>query len=385
MSNRRIQQTQANPSSPAYTTDGGFVPPMSLPDGMTWWEMLLPPTAAPLLALLLVVVPIVLLSAESLLIPLFEWMKDRFTLSPADALGFGELPPHFFLKLITFAVLAFLGSFQLLLRIKTIYYGTWAKAFPRPHPLHVDYQSNSERGMIALIQWKLFQIALIVLPPLVMASLTVMVGMVMLYLFNTFNELSFVGLSVQFTVELFLILMLGMFTGLAFLNSLWVAITSLFGDVIAVTEPDLPNPLVMQRCNRIAFASKYTLLLIPGYLLLTGWIIAQIVWLLNDVEIHQFNLAQLGANLPLLATMAALEIFTVGLYLLFSFFKFYTYHHGLALYYHRLPEQLKDCFSPPPPASHLGFDSADDAEEDDNTPLTPPGTGRGLLWPKPDH
>lgn len=328
--------------------------PLSLPAGVTILDMVLPPQVIPLLVLLLVVTPIVFLTGESLFIPLIEWVRTRAMAPTGAEASLGDLPTYFFIKLIAFVVLSFLGCFQLLLRIKTIYYTTWARAFPRPHPLHVDYQTDSNRGMMALIQWKLYQVAMICLPPVVIGTVTFLVGLVELYLFNTFSDLSFVGLSVQLTVELFLIMMLGLFTLFAFLNSVWTALTSLFGDIVAVTEPDLPNPIIMQRCGRIAFCSPYVYVLFPAYLLLVGGALGEIIWLLNAVDIDQF--ISFKANVPMIML---LEVATLAWYLGFNFFKFYTYHHGLSIYYTKLPPQLKECFTAPPPTGSSSYSSAD--------------------------
>jgi hypothetical protein len=318
----------------------------SLPAGMSALDMILPPQVIPLLVLLLLITPIVILTGESLIIPLLEWIRSRIMVAAGQEATFGDLPTYFFIKLGAFVLLSFLGGFQLLLRIKTIYYTAWAKAFPRPHTLHVDYQTDSNRGMAALIQWKIYQVAMVCLPPIVMATITFLVGLVELYLFNTFSDLSFIGLSVQLTIELFLIMMLGMFTLFAFLNSVWTALTSLFGDIVAVTEPDLPNPLILQRCGRIAFCSPYVYVLFPAYLILLLGLFGEIVWLLNSVDIHDF--IGFKANVSFIFGM---ELLTVIWYLGFNFFKFYTYHHGLSIYYSKLPPQLRECFSPPPPSN----------------------------------
>ncbi len=334
MSNRRFQGAPG-PSEP-------YELPPSLPSGVTVFDMILPPQVLPLLLLLLIITPVVLLTAESLFVPLFEWSKSHLAISGETR--FDNLPAYFFIKLAFFMVLSFLGGFQLLLRIKSLYYTAWARAFPRPHPLHVDYEGDPERGIVALIQWKLYQAAMIVLPPLVLTALTFIVGVIELYLFNTFSDLSFIGLSLQITIELFIMMMLGLFTFIAFVNSLWTAVTTLFGDVIAVTEPDLPNPIILQRCGRIAFASPCIYGLFPAFFLLMGGIIAEVVWLLGEVDIQQF--IRFEANVGLIL---GVEVLTLACYLAFNFFKFYTYHHGLMVYYHKLPPQLKECFTPPPP------------------------------------
>lgn len=335
-------------SSTSHSNASYEVPP-SMPAGITALDMILPPRAIPLLLLLLIVTPIVILTAESLFIPLIDWARTRM-MAPAGTLEatMNDLPTYFFIKLIAFVILSFLGGFQLLLRIKSIYYTTWARAFPRPHSLHMDYQTDNDRGMLALIQWKLYQVSMIAFPPLVMGGVTFLVGLLELYLFNTFSDLSFVVLSVQLTIELFLIMMLGLFTLFSFFNSLWTAVTSLFGDIVAVTEPDLPNSIILQRCGRIAFSSPYTYLMLPAYGLLVLGVLGEIFWLLSAVDIQQFISFQ--ANLPVIAGM---EVVTLAWYLGFSYLKFFTYHHGLSLYYRKLPAQIKDCFTTPPANSNL--------------------------------
>jgi hypothetical protein len=332
------------------TNKTSFEVPPSLPAGVSVLDMILPPQVIPLLVLLLLVTPIVFLTGESLFVPLYEWARTRVMIAAGQEPAFGDLPSYFFIKLAAFAILSFLGGFQLLMRIKTTYFTAWARAFPRPHSLHVDYQTDSNKGMAALIQWKLYQVAMIFMPPMVMATVTFLVGLVELYLFNTFSDLSFIGLSVQLTVELFLIMMLGLFTLFACLNSVWTALTSLFGDIVAVTEPDLPNPLILQRCGRIAFCSPYVYILFPAYLILILSVLGEITWLVSAVDIHQF--ITFKANVPLIV---GLELVTMAWYLGFNFFKFYTYHHGLSIYYSKLPPQLKECFSAPPTSGSRSF------------------------------
>jgi hypothetical protein len=305
-------------------------------------EMILPPAAIPLIILLLLVAPIVLLTAESLFTPLISWAQLHL-MSPNGDSSYGNLPNYFFLKLAAFVLLSFLGGFQLILRIKSIYYTTWARSFPRPHSLHVDYEQDSNRGMISLIQWKLYQVAFVMLPPLGLTVFTVLVALLELYLFNTFSELTFIAMSAQLTIELFVSMMLGLFTFFAFLNSGWTALTSLFGDVVAVTEPDLANSIVMQRCGRIAFSTPLVYLLFPTYLFLLLFVVGEIIWLIEAVDIHEFISFQANTGAILL-----LELTTLAAYIGFNYFKFYTYHLGLGIYYRKLPPQLKECFSPPP-------------------------------------
>lgn len=314
----------------------------SVPRGLTVFDLILPPQAVPLLLLILLVSPLVVLTAESLLLPLWEWIKSALTLG-SDSTYTG-LPILFFIKLVTFLILAFFGAVQLFYRLNTTYYTVWSRAFPRPHPLHVDYQPNPNQSIISLMGWCLYRTGTILLPPVGMATITVLVGLLEFYLFNLLSELPFISLSFQFTIQLFILLMLGMFTFFAILYSLWNVFTTMFGDIIAVTEPDLPNRTILERCSRVAFSSPSIWALIPAYALFGIVILAEVILLVILADIQDITAfrANFGAIL-------GIEVLTLGLYLLVHYFKFYTYHHSLAVYYHKLPPQLKECFSPPPP------------------------------------
>ncbi len=316
----------------------------SIPPGLTLFDLILPPQAVPLLLLLLLITPLVLLTAENFFIPFYEWATSRMTQN--GELVFTSLPIYYFLKLGAFLVLSFLGGVQLLLRLNTIYYSVWAKAFPRPHPLHVDYYPQKHQSLLALMGWKFFRNAVIILPPIVMVALSGLVGLIELYLFNTFNELPFVSLSFQFIVSIFIMLLMMMFTGFIFLNSLWTLFTTIFGDIIAVTEPDLPNKTIYERCSRIAFSSPYIYVLYPAYLLFGIGFLAEVILLFSAVDIQELITFQ--APIPLIF---GFEVLTLGFYMALNYLKFYTYHHSLIQYYHKLPKQLKECFTPPP-ATH---------------------------------
>lgn len=313
----------------------------SLPPGLTAFDLILPPRAAPLLLLLVLILPLVALTAESLLLPVWEMIKTK--LVPGGQYGIDRLPFQFYFKLGAFLLLSFFGAFQLLMRINTIYYAMWSRIFPRPHPLHVDYAPDRQQSIISLMSWKLYRLMMILLPPVMVIGITIAAGALELYFFSSFNEQASVSLSIQFTIGIFIMLMLGMFSVFAVLNAVWNTFTTVFGDVIAITEPDLPNQFVYDRCNRVAFSSRFGYFLFPLYFLFIIALVAEIAWLLIAVDIQDFITFQANYG-----AIFGLELLTFAVYYILNFGKCYTYHYGLVNYYRKLPQQLKDCFDPPP-------------------------------------
>ncbi len=313
------------------------------PSDLTYFDIVMPPQALPLVLILFVMTPMVLLTGESLLLPLLEWVKTSMKMGNESSFDF--LPFHFYIKLGAFLILAFFGAFQLILRINSIYYATWMRALNRPHPLHVDYHPDANHSVFSLMRWKLYQALMIVLPPVGMALLTAFVGMVEMYLFNTFGEFSFISLSIQLTISVFIFLMLMMFSGFSVLNSLWNSLTTIFGSVIAIAEPELPAKLVFERCNRIAFHTKTAYFLYPAYFLFGIVVCVEAILLLLFVDIHEF--ITFNANIPLIMTCTAL---TIAGYIMLNYMRLSSYHDAMIRYYDKLPAQMRDCFSPPPPS-----------------------------------
>ncbi|MEM0951689.1 MAG: hypothetical protein AAGI66_06050 [Cyanobacteria bacterium P01_H01_bin.74] len=309
-------------------------------------DFILPPQVIPLILLLFIVLPIVCLTLKSLFLAVFPWLQINSTLFSSGNLTSGPFPMGLLLKIVAFFLLSFFGCFQLIQRIKSIYLCTWVQAFERPHPLHIDYQSHFGRAMIGLLRWSFFQFLRVVLPPVFMIILTAGVGALALYLFTVFSDLPFIMLSFQITTALFIIIMLGMLTLATVINSIWVTVHSIFGDVIAVTEPSLPASLVLERCKRIAYASPLMYLLIFVYVGLLVAVLLQASWLMQHTDINA--LIALKADIPLILLA---ELITLASYLLFNFLKLFGYHQGLIRYYHLLPVQLKSSFSPPPAAT----------------------------------
>lgn len=308
----------------------------------TFLDMILPPLLIPLFILLLALAPMVLLSGESLFIPLFEWIKS--IVLPNSTNTFTILPVQFFLKLGGFLILTFLGAVQIFLRIKTQYYTAWASLYERPHKLHTDYSPDFRESMMALLNWNIFRFMIIVLPPLVIGALTFGVGVFELYLFNQFiGNLPAITLPILFITGLFILMLLGLFFLVACCHSVWMLVKTLFGDVAAVLEPSLPARTVYERCRRIAFAAPEVFLLYPAYILLILATLGEIAWLYLNFDIQDL----ISGHIPNLGLIVGMECLTLITYLVLNYFKLNTYHHALKRYYARLPQQYLEHFSPP--------------------------------------
>ncbi|MBX2860569.1 MAG: hypothetical protein KTR14_05005 [Vampirovibrio sp.] len=322
-----------------------------LPSNVTLFDFLLPPQAVVLAGILILMTPMILLTGESLLLPLFEYAKTIFI--PGSKTTLGALPFTYFLKLGAFLILTFFALIQLGLRLKTVYYTIWSVNFPRPHRLHVDYQPDSQQSMLALLNWYIYRVLVVVGPPLALALITTLVLVIQYTMFVTFIDQTFMSLPLQIIVAMFVMFVLMILTVYALIYSLWNMFTTVFGDVIAITEPDLPAKTAFDRSRRIAFKSPFTWFLYPCYAVFVGVVCYELFLLFFHYDIH--DLIGFKVNLPLILF---LEVLTFAFYLLMNFFKFYTYHRSLAEYYDDLPPSFAQTFEEPPPLWSEGFAEA---------------------------
>jgi hypothetical protein len=293
-------------------------------------NLLFPPGALVLVALLLVVTPLTLLSAESLVVPLWEWVRSWLVSSPENT--FTVLPWQFFIKFFIFILLAGLGEGMLLLRLHTLLVSQWVQRSPQVHAGHPQFHIDMDAALISLVNWTAYRWLRLLAPPLLMLALTGFTFFVTMMGMSLVTGLPPFAQPIQYMMSIFLVLLFSLFTGLAVSHSLWTGISSVFGDVIAISDPEISSKTVLERSGRLLLRSPWVFLLLPFLLLAQATLIAEGVLLLvhydiEDVLSNQFDWVTVltieGATLVMLAAL------TVATWLI--------YYHALLRYYRHLP------------------------------------------------
>lgn len=301
--------------------------PRSLGPRPGWLELLLPPAVVPLLALLIVLLPIALLSAKSLLVPVFEWIQPF--LIPIKA---GGKPVYFslflMLKVVLFALFSFLGVKLLVLKLMTTYIDGWSRSVEQAHPSHVAYHASPLDSLVALFNWNLYRWISVLGPVLLSVIAYWLCVSIGLWTFDLFG--GFVPLMIQFTLGIFA---LGVAVAMIGWNTV-VAIKRLFqtllGDVIAVTEPELPAELVHQRSLALMMGSPWSTILLPSYGVFYLVVLVELVVLFTQFRIQ--SLIQLS---PELVTLYVMNTATIAVFVVLNAMKFLAYHDGLTRFYQK--------------------------------------------------
>jgi hypothetical protein len=297
---------------------------------------LLPPMSGWLLLGFLIFYPVVLLGAKQF-IPALIFQAEALTQGKGIT-----IPLHFILKMLIFTLLGGGGLLLLRLRLDVAYISHWAKQFPRPHPLHVDYHPAEPYSLYALGRWVLYRFLRIGTVPVLLGLAIALSLWLQLLFLNTFLEAPFMKWPVVYIVGIFWMLTLGLLFMASLVNAVWQSLGSTFGVCAVVSEPMKAQPILFNRCQRL---STQTLLAWPLYglklfLHLLWWSLS--VWLL-----WHYNVKDL---FTLVFPWWWVLPFLVGLWLAevcLGYARFSIYHVALQHFYQQLPRFVKDAFQPP--------------------------------------
>ncbi|MEB3205751.1 MAG: hypothetical protein VKK59_00210 [Vampirovibrionales bacterium] len=294
--------------------------------GFGWLGMLLPPPALPLVLLLIIVMPLSILTAESLLWPVIEW---------GQALAMGQIdsvPWLLLAKLIGFVLLCWVGLLMLGFRLTLTYYMQWVRSFPRPHALHVAYAPDATESMASLLHWRWFRLMASVGPAVLLATLAMGLFVGGIFTFSWLMGMPALLLPFILSLGLFVFMLLGLAAIIFAARGIWHWMGTVFGEVIAITEPWLEQRLVYARARRLAWCSPASFLFFPLYGLFLLWCVGASVWLIFDYDIA--DLLQVSSHwIPVLLV----STLSVAFYLVLNAMKLFAYHHALIVYYAQLP------------------------------------------------
>jgi len=301
--------------------------------------------ALPLMGLLLFIFPIALLAGESLFIPLSEFI--RTVTLPADSPFKVILPYHFFIKLGCFSVLAFLGVFQLVQRIRLLCLQTWMARLSQPDILHVPYHADTKASMVSLLSWHLYRVWLVLGTPIIASIVASILAVAGMYAFGLLINIPAALLSLFMILGLFLLFTTGFVLMVLFARGLWLGVISAYGDIIAIAEPELPSKVIIDRCVRLCGLSPWVIALYTAYTVFALFF-GVLAWLfLAVVDINDlFQLFQ--GRFPFLWVLLA-EAGLLGFFLALDYATLQVYHHAMQLYYGNLPQAFRHRFLPVDP------------------------------------
>lgn len=288
-------------------------------------DALLPGPALPMLALLVLLLPLSLLTAKSLFLPFFEWIRS-IVLPVNVGITYTHFSLVLLIKMLLFGAFAFTGVMLMVLKLVCIYHQTWAKVFDRPNGFHPPYHPHPRDSMIALFNWNLYRLYRIIGPPIGYAAMLLGVMIIGFWFFDLLD--GFFPMFIQFTLGFFASGLLTVLMIYTFFRGLWLGFSTLTADVVATTEPELSTQTVFERSNQLAYLSPWSLVMTLAYLVFLVYVGVSVCWFLDQFEVHallQFS--------PALLQVYGTTALIIALFIALNFLKFTTYHDALNRFY----------------------------------------------------
>ncbi|MFM7469241.1 MAG: hypothetical protein ACKO37_07060 [Vampirovibrionales bacterium] len=315
-----------------------------------WYQVVFPYQAVPFLLFYVILTPLLLLTGENLLAPLLLLVPKLATMAPEQlAQGQWMLPADYWVKLVTFLALSVVVYGLILLRVQVIYLTQWSRQLERPHEKHVDYVPHEQASLQTLIHWYYERFWGLVGSQVLIWGLLLVVILGGMMVFNVFAGTAGVLQTFSFILIAFLVLGLGLLALWRSAMSLLIWRRSVFGAVIAVTEPYLSYPFIAKRSARLQYYGLRSVGL-QGLLGLLGLFhLSSVVWLLWWVDIGQLIQGQVS-----MIAIYGLTCLNGGLWLLGLYTRLMVYHSALRKFYTTLPQAVLDDF--PTPKARLLLD-----------------------------
>ncbi len=296
-----------------------------------WFEFLLPRSALTLLLLLFFVLPLFFLTAESLFSPVYEFIKSL--LIPINTgMVYTTFPLQLVIKILLFSFFTFTGVALLWLKISCLYHEVWSTRFYAPSPLHTPYHPDQQGSLVALFNWNLFRFAKVYGPLLGWLFATLVIGTICFLSFTSFTDFGFLTFQLQFSGIVFVMSVLFLFLLLTCFKACWLGVTTMLGDVAAMTEPEKPIEVVFARARKLAFVSPWSIILYPLYVVLTLMVVAEVLYLVITYDVQDV----LSFN-PNVLPIFCFDLLTIAALIILSALKFLTYHDAMCRYYRHLP------------------------------------------------
>lgn len=295
-----------------------------------WFEAILPPSAMLLVVLLWLTLPVFLLTAESLFAPLYDVIRSVLFPINGSGISFTQFPIILLAKIALFLLISITGIGLLTLKTKCLYTEVWSMFLPPPSHQHSAYNPDQKNSMVALVNWMLFRFFSVFGPVLGWLLAGIIVGAIWYWAFNLFSGFGFLTFQIQFTLGLFVLMVIGWF---ALLEALKVAnrfVGSSLGDMAAMLEPEKPAQVIYDRVQRLGFISPWQLLFYPLNALFSLAVLIEMVFLLVKVDIDALLSFQ-----PIIVPVYSLCAITLVVFLLLNSLKLLTYHDAMQRYYRK--------------------------------------------------
>lgn len=226
---------------------------------------------------LTVTIPLTIKTISGIGTPIINWLEGFVSSFNPELLVSDFALPKIPVTVIMFSCIGIVVCLTLFVLIQARYINNWYIAADRKN----IYQTvNKIDSLMSLASWIIFRFFFILYPVIIMSIITSVLAFLSIKFFNILAILMGANLELVMISGIFLTLTTGFLWVCAIALTSWNLITSVYGSIIAVVEPNVSNILIRRRSRRFAFLTSNVWGAYLVYLFVMGVLFLEFVYLL---------------------------------------------------------------------------------------------------------
>ncbi|MEW5820757.1 MAG: hypothetical protein AB1782_11240 [Cyanobacteriota bacterium] len=287
-------------------------------------NQLMPSDCVGLWLLLSIAIPFTIVSIASIGDPILTWLEGFMGSFNPELLETEFSLPHIPLGIIVLSSIGLIVCLGLFVILQTKYVNYWYISADRKC-LYVP--PENKKSILKLTGWLVYRFFYILTPIILMMIVSFGLLFMSINFFNILARLMGHNLEVVLTLGIFISLITGFFWLVAIFITTWNTLTTVYGSIIAITEPEITNTLIRKRSRRFAFLTSSSWGAYIVYLFMMGVFFLEFLYALLTPSFIALN------NIHILIIV---QLMNIGLFVVLGRSITHSYYKSLLIQYAKI-------------------------------------------------
>lgn len=287
-------------------------------------NQVIPTECIPLWLGLAIVLPLTVKTIASIQTPIIAWIDSFMSNINPELLETKIFLPSIPLSIIVFSLIGFVICLCLFVIVQTKYINNWYIKADRKGLYKPPMLAHS---VFSLISWNIYRFFYILMPVIVMSIVSFTLMFLSIKYFNLIAGIMGHNLEIVLILSIFTALTTAFFWVVAVAFTAWNTLSSVYGSVIAVTEPGISNTVVRRRSRRFAFLTASSWVGYIVYLILMAVVFLEFLYVLINP-----SFISIGNSFKILV----IELLNIGIFVVLGRSLTFSYHKSLLIQYAKI-------------------------------------------------
>lgn len=275
----------------------------------------LPAECVVLWIILAIAIPLTIAEIASIGEPILAWLEGFMSSFNPEMLETEFSLPHIPMSIIILSTIGIIISLGLFVTIQAKYINNWYSAADKKK---LYTQPRTGDSITSLTLWVIYRSFYILFPVILMGIITLALAFLSIKFFNLIAKMMGANLELVITLGIFTALTVGFFWVIAIGFTAWNTLTTVYGSIISVVEPDISKTFIRKRSRRFAFLTSSSWGAYIAYLFLMGVYFLEFAYLVLNSSFISFS------NIHIIGIIQIINIalfIALGRSLTFSYYK----------------------------------------------------------------